>query len=144
MTFEPEATKHYCTVRNTAHLDNVEVHHAALGDDSNTTARMRLDVAEKGNSGAHYCVPDGDIPVMVIDEMNLPDVDLIYLDVEGSEAPALVGATDTIMRCRPVIGVEDKNLYLKRNNPSPGEILLHFGYKSIGRPFALDEIWVPQ
>ena len=144
ITFEPEPTNHLCAVRNTSHLSNVEVHHAALGDDSSLVVQMRLDAAEAGNSGAHYAVNGGNIPVMVIDEMGLTDVDLIYLDIEGSESLALQGAIETIMKCRPVVGIEVKQLHKKRHHADPVELIKSMGYCSIGRPFSLDEIFAPK
>jgi len=35
------------------------------------------------------------------------DIDLIFLDIEGSEVMALEGAKETIKRCRPVLYLED-------------------------------------
>ena len=144
ISFEPEPTNYHCAVANTAHLDNVEIHEASLGNDSDVTVKMRLDKGEIGNSGAHYVVAGGDIPTVVIDDLGLDDVDLIYLDIEGYEATALKGAAETIRRCRPVIGVEDKGLHNNRKQLSVTKLLIgEFGYKSIGRPFRLDEIFIP-
>jgi len=43
---------------------------------------------------------------LAIDEFNLPRVDLIKIDVEGMEMEALVGATRSIERSRPVMLIE--------------------------------------
>jgi len=48
----------------------------------------------------------GTIPTLRLDDLALPVVDLMYLDVEGFEMFALRGAVETIARCRPVIAVE--------------------------------------
>lgn len=145
VSFEPEPTNFYCATVNTAHVDNIELHEASLGSDPSVTVGMRLDVGEKGNPGAYHVVAGrGDIPTVIIDDLGLDDVDLIYLDIEGYEATALMGAAETIKRCQPVIGVEDKRLNLKREQTSAPELLVkEFGYRSIGRPFSLDEIFVP-
>lgn len=146
ISFEPEPTNFHCAVANTAHIDNVELYEASLGSDPSMTVRMRLDKGEVGNSGAYYVVAGaGDIPTVAIDDMGLVDVDLIYLDIEGYEATALIGAAETIRHCRPVIGVEDKRLHLRREQTSATDLLVNeFGYRSIGRPFSLDEIFVPR
>ena len=48
----------------------------------------------------------GVIPTMRIDDLKLPHCDLIYLDIEGWEMFALLGARETINRCWPVIVCE--------------------------------------
>jgi len=142
ITFEPEPTNYYCLKMNTAHLNNVETHNAALGQMPGGSVHMAL--TDIGNSGAHYALPGGDIPVVCIDDLGLDDVDLIYLDVEGYESQALRGATKTIKRCNPVIGVEDKRLHETHKSISGAQLLVdEFEYKSIGRPFTLDEIFIP-
>jgi len=141
LTFEPEPTNYYCLTQNTAHLGNVTAYAAALGNDAGVTVTMQLEPAEAGNSGAYYVSGGGSIAVVRIDDLELPDVDLIYLDIEGSEADALLGAAETIRRCRPVIGVEDKQLNTRLGARNPVELLKSgFGYVSVGRPFSLDEI----
>lgn len=49
---------------------------------------------------------EGTIPTLRLDDLVLPVVDLLYLDVEGFELYALRGAVETVDRCRPVIAVE--------------------------------------
>jgi FkbM family methyltransferase len=43
---------------------------------------------------------------LMLDEFNLPRVDLIKIDVEGMEIEALAGAAKTIERCRPIMLIE--------------------------------------
>ena len=62
------------------------------------------------NRGALQTRPTGLVPVMAIDQLALPACDLIMLDIEGDELPALRGAVQTINRYRPVIVAEDKGL----------------------------------
>ena len=47
--------------------------------------------------------------MMRIDDLNLRNVIVLQLDVEGHELPALKGAERTIARCKPVILIEDNN-----------------------------------
>lgn len=65
---------------------------------------------KSGNCGAGYIEGSGNIPILKIDDLHLSNVDLIALDVEGMEFPALLGAVHTIQNYRPVILVEEKQL----------------------------------
>ncbi|MBA3577092.1 MAG: FkbM family methyltransferase [Sphingomonas sp.] len=49
-----------------------------------------------------------EVQVRTIDSFHFDAVDLIKLDIQGAEYPALVGARETILRHRPVIMVEEK------------------------------------
>jgi len=46
------------------------------------------------------------VPCRTIDSYNFEDVDVIKIDVEGSELMVMEGARDTITRCRPAVQVE--------------------------------------
>jgi FkbM family methyltransferase len=43
---------------------------------------------------------------MTVDELNLPRVDAIKIDVQGSDLAAMRGAVETIKRCQPIIVFE--------------------------------------
>ena len=129
ITFEPEEVNWYCLNHNIEDVPNIECHRAALGQDHNTI-KMGLEPKYIGHCGAWQVMPDGDIPTMMIDDLNLNDVDLIYLDIEGSEHPALTGGLETIRRCRPVIGFEDKGFSRRYNNGASAlELLKGEGYQ---------------
>ena len=64
--------------------------------------------AKTASAGSHVVLPGlrkkaGDIFVqtMSLDSLNLKKVDVIKLDIEGSELQALLGMRNTIRRCRP-------------------------------------------
>lgn len=46
------------------------------------------------------------VPMISIDSLNLPRVDLIKIDVEGMEDEVLAGALQTIARCKPMLYIE--------------------------------------
>lgn len=56
--------------------------------------------------------PDGLVEVKPLDRVISGDVDLIKIDVEDMEIEVLMGARETIKRCRPLIYIEvlDKNI----------------------------------
>lgn len=105
MTFEPEPLTFDCLTRNTGHLPNVTRYNAALGD-AETVARIN-----RRSLGSHN-IDELDrsaspCRVTTIDKQTaLRHVGLIQLDVEGYEYPALLGAAETVARCRPIIQVE--------------------------------------
>ena len=105
-TFEPDADNFTCLARNTP-MPNVYKFRAALGD--GREARTAL-FGDPENCGAYMVRGTGTIPVLTIDALRLNDCGLIYLDVEGFEGPALLGAQQTILTCRPIIAVEAKGL----------------------------------
>lgn len=62
------------------------------------------------NTGTWHVVNTGDnkIEAITIDSLNLSNVDLIQLDIEGHELKALRGAEKTIKKDSPVIMIEDR------------------------------------
>jgi FkbM family methyltransferase len=89
---------------------NVRVVHAAAADEKGT-AELWLPPGGKGTEGrASLSELPGGRPVSVdtirIDDLDLTDVGLIKVDVEGHEAAALRGAEGTVRRYRPTMVVE--------------------------------------
>lgn len=76
------------------------------------------------NSGAHQVVEEGgeEVPCLSIDKIAFNEVTLIKIDAEWHEAQVLDGATDTIIRSRPLILIEDTNAEYHR-------ILIPLGYE---------------
>jgi FkbM family methyltransferase len=110
--FEPGADLFPVMVEN-APAQNIVRFQAALGFRRGLvgTSRVRRDGKPNAHEGITHVVDGGTVPTLLIDDLALPVLDLIYLDVEGGEYLALQGATETIWRCRPVIVVEmNKNL----------------------------------
>ena len=68
------------------------------------------------------------------------------LTIEGAETDALLGATETIAKCRPVIGLEDRrsqHYWRFGYKQGPSKMLIKdFGYKRIAS-YHLDVILAP-
>jgi FkbM family methyltransferase len=115
ITFEPDKRNYTCLVHNTRELPNVTAFNYAIGD-APGYGTMDTPSHETDNCGALQFVPSvtdsgaSDVPMMRIDSLGLAVCDLIYLDIEGFEIPALTGARATIDKCKPVIALEDKGL----------------------------------
>jgi hypothetical protein len=103
----------------------------------NLGAQYAMPVAAVDNRGFELVYPPGAIRSMPIDGLSLKSCDLIYLDIEGGEMPALRGARKTIEKFKPVIVVEDKKLS-HRYGYSKGQIetwlAADYGYKVVARP----------
>lgn len=105
-TFEPDNLNFQCLVMNLRDLPVVK-QQAFLGD---KRALMSLTESHK-NVGAYSVDVEktGSVPTLMIDDLGLSVCDLIHLDVEGWEFPALKGAEETIKKCSPVIALEWMN-----------------------------------
>jgi FkbM family methyltransferase len=110
-TFEPDNLNFRCLTANVEEK-NVFKFQACLGYDRQL---VNLNTS-RGNIGSYHVEVDtqeniskGIIPTLRIDDLNLPQCDLIHLDIEGFELEALKGSIETITRTRPVIAVEWMN-----------------------------------
>lgn len=109
-TFEPDPQNFVALTVNTAAYRNVHRYQAALGFTRGTRSLAQGDDAHPDNCGALYVAGDGPIPTLAVDDLGLASCDLLMLDIEGSEAKAIRGASSTISACRPVIVIENKGL----------------------------------
>jgi FkbM family methyltransferase len=125
ITFEPEPISRACLRRNVP--ANVDVRHEALGQSAGSCA------IERRSLGSHRVIDGSAVWVLALDALRLTDVDLIQLDIEGYEWHALMGATDTIQRCRPVIQVElrDFTTAYGASDAAVRALLASFGYVEV-------------
>jgi len=116
-SFEPEPEAYRCLVRNCPDAFTYQI---ALGD-SYGPSTMRI---VYNNPGASWLEKSGLRPLFVIplDAMELPSVSLLKLDLEGYEFQALIGAIETIKRCRPIIVIEIYEAALERQGAKPQDI----------------------
>jgi FkbM family methyltransferase len=104
--FEPSELFAQCFERN-VRAKNVVLHRVALGDEEKTVA-LEVDAQ---NTGATHVRPGaaGEVPMRTLDGYRLDEVDFLKVDVEGYERQVLEGARETLVRCRPVVIVEQKD-----------------------------------
>ena len=96
VAFEPDAVHYHCLVKNVS--DDIETHQLAVGNDT-----KMISLTNDNFTQAKRVAGDGTIPMVTIDSLNLDDVDLIKIDVEGYEMEVLKGAKNTLKACKFVM-----------------------------------------
>ncbi len=127
LTFEPVRENFECLIRNTQGVKGLLAIFGAVGDERTL---IDMDVWPQ-NCGSGKVKPGTSAPQFVIDDFHLPSCDLIQLDVEGYEFNALMGAKETIIRCSPVIMIEDRGHGQMLQGALPAWIETNFGYTAV-------------
>jgi FkbM family methyltransferase len=114
VAFEPSRFQYGWLTRNRALNDyaHVACEHVALGDTRGEATLNVLSYEGGLNSlspevaAGHTIIDRYTVPVELLDDRGMTDVDLMKIDVEGFEIPVLRGAQKTIDTSRPVILIE--------------------------------------
>jgi FkbM family methyltransferase len=105
-TFEPDPVNFFCLANNCKNNKIVKIN-AALGD---TSKFVMIGNPQENNNGMPRILNENEsghsVFLMEIDSLNLDNVDLMLLDVEGFEYNALLGASKTLKENSPVIILE--------------------------------------
>lgn len=115
-------------VKHSGLSHRVSCHNFALGSEDGIATAALPDGVHSGTAQLSTHTTGTQVAVHAGDQMNLPDPDLIKLDVEGFEAAVLQGAENTIARSKPMIIMEswlesaDKTL-------EPLQLLEQYGYQ---------------
>lgn len=143
LAFEPVPPTFECLVLNTRHLPNVSPVRLALSDRDGKVEILE-NAVNTGNSVPSFFLEDYPSGAAVVetkplDAYHLDSVDLIKIDVEGFEAFVLLGAEETIKRCKPTIILEVKGIGALEEDPQrPLRILGEWGYylyKRVGNDY---------
>lgn len=103
------------------------VHECAIGFMESKAYLPYIDYSTIGNFGGYNISETGEFEVTVrtIDSFNFENVSLIKIDVEGFEDRALMGARETIKRCKPILYVEVDREHIQKVLPF---MLAEYGY----------------
>lgn len=144
---EPSADTYEALVANMVAFgcSNVDVRNVAIGSTSGKVS-MTLDGrgAQLKNTGARYAKDGGEIRRVTIDSLALPSLGFLKLDVEGSEFAALLGARETLLRCKPIVLFENKGLWRRFGvePQGPHKFLASLRYQQL-QVSGCDLIWGP-
>ncbi len=145
---EPSADTFEALTANMATFEcvNVERRNIAIGAVAGLVSMAPLEPRAEAmkNTGARFVQLGGDIPCERIDDWALPSVGFIKLDIEGSEVDALIGASQTLTRCRPIVLFENKGFCRRFGHAKDGPqaFLASVGYRHIDTA-GKDQIWGP-
>ena len=137
IAFEP-IPKHIECYKKNCTESNITLNECALSDEE-TTMDMKMGTGRNtGRSTLEYKsnLVKGDneiiqIQTKTLDSFKLPKVDFMKIDVEKHEVKLLNGAIETLVRCKPIIFIEDKNHFYGKV-PNGVELLYSLGYEAIG------------
>jgi FkbM family methyltransferase len=111
--FEPQPRIFQILCANLALNDitNAYAHPIAIGETEGAAVVPPVDYGRDGNFGGLALQPAQTAGITVrvrpIDGIGFKEMGLLKVDVEGFEPQVLRGARETIMRCRPVIYIEN-------------------------------------
>ncbi|MEQ9893624.1 FkbM family methyltransferase [Pectobacterium aroidearum] len=131
-SFEPQSLVFSVLQNNIImnHCSNVTAYRFAISNIDNETISMEpfSFKGDKINNGALRIDNSGNflgdlVLSKKLDSFNLPKIDFIKLDIQGSEIKALSGANDLISRDRPIIFVEIEEQHLKSLGGSSKDLI---------------------
>lgn len=139
VTFEPDQESRECLRKNVP--SNVSVMAEALGSDHGLCGMLHRSL------GSHNVIDGDSVPLATLDGLNLSEVDLIQLDVEGYEMKALLGAEATVDRCQPLVQVELREKLLEKYGTNGAVIRQWFtahGYRQVSAQQGSDFVFAPR
>ena len=139
LSFEIQDVLNQLAIDNAAmnNYSNIKFHHAALSNKSGEKVGFtHIDYFGENISsvgiktepllrGQPHC---GEVETIALDDLNLDNIALIKLDLEGNEPKALDGMWNTIDRCKPILIIELSPIYLENKEQETIDKVLSHGY----------------
>lgn len=108
LAFEPMPAHRACWIANMEGIDDAVLSSYALGEIAGVATLATRTPNSSGDTGI---MPDGSgvqVHLTRLDDLHPAGVDLLKIDCEGYELFVCRGARETLLRCRPVVIVEQK------------------------------------
>lgn len=143
---EPSADTFEALTANMAthQCNNVDLRNVAVGVTAGRVSMAPLEprAAAIHNTGARFIQDGGEIERVTIDSWELESCGFIKMDIEGSEVDALMGAVETLKRCRPIVLFEHKGFCRRfgHHPDGPLKFLSAHGYHELAIA-GKDRIW---
>jgi FkbM family methyltransferase len=111
--FEPQPLifQALCTTLTLNGITHAKVHRTAVGSQTGEVFMPHVSPTQALNYGAIKVAGSNQgesTPLITIDSLRLARCNLIKIDVEGMDFEVLLGATETVARCRPHVYMEAK------------------------------------
>jgi FkbM family methyltransferase len=120
--FEPFLDAAVCAWLNTRGIPNVRILNLATGNGEKVELVFECPGPNFGMRSVRVSDGPNAIASTRIDELELARLDFLKVDVEGREIETLLGARETIKRCKPILFVEMYEDGLKRQGHTPAEL----------------------
>lgn len=148
ITFEPVEENWECLVKNLEGIENIKKFNSGLSD---RVTKVGFHKIIANNCGAIQLKEEefGQMKLVPFDNLMIGEVNLMWLDLEGYEAKALLGAKNTIKKYKPVIVLENNGLIHEFKGTKEGSQELRnwmfdtFNYVLSDR-LARDDIYTPK
>lgn len=126
--FEPVPEHRECFAKNVT--KNYTLHPFAVGEKEGF---VKMKTVEHSTGGTHIDPKEaGSTPVVTLDSFAFPVVDFIKMDCEAYELFVLKGARETLLRCKPIVCLEQKNQgYFGHPRYAASEYLRGLGAKAL-------------
>ncbi len=139
-----------CTALNIGLSNCKDQYHLADGWTGNSMGRHLMPKTPKTLSYlrhhralSHRSKDNTKITTTTIDDMNLPGLGFVKLDVEGHEAQVLEGGRETLNKYKPIVMIEYKPLLNKRyGTTDPVQILEELGASLIDKIGKNNHEWI--
>jgi FkbM family methyltransferase len=122
----------------------VTVYPFALGAENGTGVQRDFTLGNTGMNRVDKLKDETNIPadaveIRSLDSFNLQQINFVKIDVEGFEADVLKGASETLLRCKPVVMIE----VFENSRQQIDEMMTNLGYNKLITLEEYNSIYVP-